>query len=62
MKVKVVIRDERVTEVVMDFIDLPQVGDLIQVREIGEVKVLSAITTRRNPEYQAAVIAVKAEK
>ncbi len=61
MKVKVVVRDERVTEVIMDFECFPQVGDLIQVHGVGEVKVLSAITTRRSAEYQAAVVAVKVE-
>jgi hypothetical protein len=62
MKVKVVIRDERVAEVVMDFNHLPQVGDLVEVAQVGEVKVLSVITTRKNPEYQAAVIAAKTQE
>jgi hypothetical protein len=62
MKIKVVIRDERVLEVIMNVDRLPQTGDLIQVREVGEVRVLSAITTRKNSDYQGAVVAVKAEK
>ena len=62
MKVKVVIRDERVMEVVMDFDRLPRVGDLIKVGRVGEVKVISVIKVRGNREYEAAVVTMNVTK
>src|SRR5688572_1032611 len=59
MKVKLMIRDGRAEEAVVDLRRLPKSGDLITLDKWGGLEVISSLKTRANPQYEAIVIATR---